>query len=100
MSYFSLMMSDKWSFWYLGFQGKDEFLGRTSCSPMVKLNPDIDINPKLLWYPVKNGGKACGDVLLAAELILNEKVMKNKLTYFGLKILRWDNIHVWSHYKL
>ncbi|KAL7990477.1 hypothetical protein Chor_013907, partial [Crotalus horridus] len=53
--------------------GKDEFLGRTSCSPMVKLNPDIDINPKLLWYPVKNGGKACGDVLLAAELILSEK---------------------------
>uniref|UniRef100_A0A8C6YC48 Myoferlin n=1 Tax=Naja naja TaxID=35670 RepID=A0A8C6YC48_NAJNA len=50
--------------------GKDEFLGRTSCSPMVKLNPDIDINPKLLWYPVKNGGKVCGDVLLAAELIL------------------------------
>uniref|UniRef100_A0A8C6YG32 Myoferlin n=1 Tax=Naja naja TaxID=35670 RepID=A0A8C6YG32_NAJNA len=53
--------------------GKDEFLGRTSCSPMVKLNPDIDINPKLLWYPVKNGGKVCGDVLLAAELILSEK---------------------------
>uniref|UniRef100_A0A8C5RHE0 Myoferlin n=1 Tax=Laticauda laticaudata TaxID=8630 RepID=A0A8C5RHE0_LATLA len=50
--------------------GKDEFLGRTFCSPMVKLNPDIEINPKLLWYPVKNGGKVCGDVLLAAELIL------------------------------
>lgn len=71
----------------MGFQGKDEFLGRTSCSPMVKLNPDIDINPKLLWYPVKNGGKACGDVLLAAELILSEKVNKNELTYFGFKIL-------------
>uniref|UniRef100_A0ABM5G190 Myoferlin isoform X2 n=1 Tax=Pogona vitticeps TaxID=103695 RepID=A0ABM5G190_9SAUR len=53
--------------------GKDEFLGRTSCSPMVKLNPDIDISPKLLWYPVMNGGKACGDLLLAAELLLNEK---------------------------
>ncbi|XP_007431826.1 myoferlin isoform X1 [Python bivittatus] len=53
--------------------GKDEFLGRTSCSPMVKLNPDIDFNPKLLWYPVMNEGKACGDVLLAAELILSEK---------------------------
>ncbi|XP_028585610.2 myoferlin isoform X2 [Podarcis muralis] len=53
--------------------GKDEFLGRTSCCPMVKLNPDIDISPKLLWYPVMNGGKACGDVLLAAELLLSEK---------------------------
>ncbi|XP_066478183.1 myoferlin isoform X2 [Tiliqua scincoides] len=53
--------------------GKDEFLGRTSCSPMVKLNPDVDIKPKLLWYPVMNGSKACGDVLVAAELILSEK---------------------------
>nr|XP_008113541.1 PREDICTED: myoferlin isoform X1 [Anolis carolinensis] len=57
--------------------GKDEFLGKTSCSPMVKLNPDIDINPKLLWYPVINGGKTCGDVLLAAELILSEKGSTN-----------------------
>ncbi|KAH0623618.1 hypothetical protein JD844_006561 [Phrynosoma platyrhinos] len=57
--------------------GKDEFLGRTSCSPMVKLNPDVDISPKLLWYPVINGGKACGDVLLAAELILSEKGSTN-----------------------
>ncbi|KAJ6668914.1 hypothetical protein lerEdw1_007723 [Lerista edwardsae] len=53
--------------------GKDEFLGRTSCSPMVKLNPDVDIKPKLLWCPVMNGGKVSGDVLLAAELILSEK---------------------------
>ncbi|XP_044276588.1 myoferlin [Varanus komodoensis] len=53
--------------------GKDEFLGRTSCPPMVKLNPDTDLTPKLLWYPVLNGGKTCGDVLLAAELILHEK---------------------------
>lgn len=41
---------------------------------MVKLNPEFDISPKLLWYPVMNAGKACGDVLLAAELILREKV--------------------------
>uniref|UniRef100_A0A8C8RXS8 Myoferlin n=1 Tax=Pelusios castaneus TaxID=367368 RepID=A0A8C8RXS8_9SAUR len=54
--------------------GKDEFLGRSVCSPMVKLNPEVDITPKLLWYPVMNGGKACGDILLAAELILREKV--------------------------
>ncbi|XP_053166720.1 myoferlin isoform X2 [Hemicordylus capensis] len=57
--------------------GKDEFLGRSSFLPMVKLNPDVDITPKLLWYPVINGGKACGDVLLAAELILSEKGSSN-----------------------
>ncbi|KAM7171605.1 myoferlin isoform 2-T2 [Macrochelys suwanniensis] len=53
--------------------GKDEFLGRSVCSPMVKLNPEVDITPKLLWYPVLNGGKACGDILLTAELILRDK---------------------------
>ncbi|XP_074856486.1 myoferlin isoform X2 [Carettochelys insculpta] len=53
--------------------GKDEFLGRSICSPMVKLNPGVDITPKLLWYPVMNGGKACGDILFAAELILRDK---------------------------
>ncbi|XP_075791273.1 myoferlin isoform X1 [Pelodiscus sinensis] len=53
--------------------GKDEFLGRSICSPMVKLNPEMDITPKLLWYPVMNGGKACGDILFTAELILRDK---------------------------
>uniref|UniRef100_A0A8C3Q6S5 Uncharacterized protein n=1 Tax=Geospiza parvula TaxID=87175 RepID=A0A8C3Q6S5_GEOPR len=54
--------------------GKDEFLGRSVCSPMVKLTPEDDITPKLLWYPVTNNGKACGDILFAAELILRDKV--------------------------
>ncbi|KAG8523517.1 Myoferlin [Galemys pyrenaicus] len=53
--------------------GKDEFLGRSMCSPLVKLNSEMDIRPKLLWYPVMNGDKACGDVLVAAELILRSK---------------------------
>ncbi|XP_074151990.1 myoferlin isoform X1 [Sminthopsis crassicaudata] len=53
--------------------GKDEFLGRSFCSPVVKLNPEVDITPKLLWHPVKNGDKACGDVLVTAELILRDK---------------------------
>ncbi|MEE6485663.1 hypothetical protein FKM82_014371 [Ascaphus truei] len=53
--------------------GKDEFLGRSVCLPMVKLNPGIDITPKLLWYPVTNQQKPCGDILVAAELILREK---------------------------
>ncbi|XP_031760541.1 myoferlin isoform X3 [Xenopus tropicalis] len=53
--------------------GKDEFLGRSVCMPMVKLNPEVDIAPKLLWYPVMNSNKHCGDLLLAAELIIREK---------------------------
>uniref|UniRef100_A0A8B9TAA1 Myoferlin n=1 Tax=Anas platyrhynchos TaxID=8839 RepID=A0A8B9TAA1_ANAPL len=54
--------------------GKDEFLGRSVCSPLVKLIPDEDVTPKLLWYPVINNGKASGDILFAAELILRDKV--------------------------
>ncbi|XP_016019675.2 myoferlin isoform X5 [Rousettus aegyptiacus] len=53
--------------------GKDEFLGRSMCSPIVKLNSEMDITPKLLWCPVMNGDKACGDVLVTAELILRHK---------------------------
>uniref|UniRef100_A0A669Q0X6 Myoferlin n=1 Tax=Phasianus colchicus TaxID=9054 RepID=A0A669Q0X6_PHACC len=57
--------------------GKDEFLGRSVCSPMVKLIPEEDITPKLLWYPVTNHGKASGDILFAAELILRDKSGSN-----------------------
>ncbi|KAM6186057.1 myoferlin isoform 2-T2 [Rhynchocyon petersi] len=53
--------------------GKDEFLGRSIFTPLVKLNSDMDVTPKLLWRPVMNGDKACGDVLVTAELILREK---------------------------
>ncbi|XP_059025413.1 myoferlin isoform X1 [Mustela lutreola] len=53
--------------------GKDEFLGRSMCSPLVKLNSETDVTPKLLWHPVMNGDKACGDVLVTAELILRQK---------------------------
>ncbi|XP_033080620.1 myoferlin isoform X3 [Trachypithecus francoisi] len=53
--------------------GKDEFLGRSIFSPLVKLNSEMDITPKLLWHPVMNGDKACGEVLVTAELILRDK---------------------------
>ncbi|XP_002756458.3 myoferlin isoform X2 [Callithrix jacchus] len=53
--------------------GKDEFLGRSIFSPLVKLNSEMDIAPKLLWHPVMNGDKACGDVLVTAELILRDR---------------------------
>ncbi|POI33391.1 hypothetical protein CIB84_002857 [Bambusicola thoracicus] len=53
--------------------GKDEFLGRSICSPIVKLIPEEDITPKLHWYPVTKKGKTSGDILFAAELILRDK---------------------------
>lgn len=55
-------------------QGKDELLGRSVCVPMVKLNPGIDQTPKLLWYPIIHKGQKAGEALLAAELILKDKV--------------------------
>ncbi|XP_007894818.2 myoferlin isoform X2 [Callorhinchus milii] len=53
--------------------GKDEFLGRCVCPPMVKLNPNVDETPKLLWYPIKTGGKNIGELLVSAELMLKDK---------------------------
>uniref|UniRef100_UPI00244424CB myoferlin-like n=1 Tax=Nyctereutes procyonoides TaxID=34880 RepID=UPI00244424CB len=53
--------------------GKDEFLGQSMCSPLLKLNSEMDVTPKLLWHPVMNGDKACGDVLVTAELNLRHK---------------------------
>jgi hypothetical protein len=41
----------------------------------------MDITPKLLWHPVMNGDKACGDVLVTAELILRDKVHCCVLTH-------------------
>lgn len=55
-------------------QGKDELLGRSVCVPLVKLNPGVDQTPKLLWLPVIQGGQESGEALVAAELILKDKV--------------------------
>uniref|UniRef100_A0A8C5MHN0 Myoferlin n=1 Tax=Leptobrachium leishanense TaxID=445787 RepID=A0A8C5MHN0_9ANUR len=57
--------------------GKDEFLGRSLCVPLVKLDSGIDLTPKLLWYPVTNANKHFGDILFAAELILHDKNASN-----------------------
>ncbi|XP_041645504.1 myoferlin [Cheilinus undulatus] len=54
--------------------GKDEPMGRCTCPPVVKLNPSVAVSPKLLWFPVTKKGRNAGEVLLAAELILKEKV--------------------------
>ncbi|KAM6898404.1 myoferlin-like [Lycodopsis pacificus] len=53
--------------------GKDEMLGRSVCSPLVKLNPGMDQTPKLLWYPIIQKGQKAGEALLAAELILKDE---------------------------
>ncbi|KAG7492728.1 hypothetical protein MATL_G00017920 [Megalops atlanticus] len=53
--------------------GKDELLGRSMCTPLVKLNPNMDVSPKLLWYPITQKGKPAGEVLVAAELLLKDK---------------------------
>lgn len=49
-------------------------LGRSTCVPLVKLNPGMDESPKLLWEPVMHKNAPAGEVLVAAELILKTKV--------------------------
>lgn len=65
---------------------------------MVKLIPEDDITPKLLWYPVTNNGKASGDILFAAELILRDKVYLSFL--YVCHIIR-DSIYSFTmrHYE-
>ncbi|XP_031595497.1 myoferlin-like isoform X2 [Oreochromis aureus] len=53
--------------------GKDEMLGRSICTPLVKLNSGMDQTPKLLWHPIIQKGKLAGEALVAAELILKNK---------------------------
>lgn len=55
-------------------QGKDEALGRSICAPLVKLNPGMDQTPILLWHPIIQKGQKAGEALVAAELILKNKV--------------------------
>ncbi|KAM6923228.1 myoferlin [Lycodopsis pacificus] len=54
--------------------GKDEPLGRCTCPPIVKLNPTVAVSPKLLWFSVTKKGCGAGEILLAAELLLKNKV--------------------------
>lgn len=55
-------------------QGRDELLGRSVFLPLVKLNPGMNETPKLLWIPIMQKGNKAGEALVAAELILKEKV--------------------------
>eukprot|EP00063_Salmo_salar_P073663 XP_014048498.1 PREDICTED: myoferlin-like [Salmo salar] len=59
--------------------GKDEAMGRCTCPPVVKLNLDTVVSPKLLWFPVTKKGRNAGEMLVAAELLLKEKANENDL---------------------
>ncbi|XP_034754827.1 myoferlin isoform X2 [Etheostoma cragini] len=59
--------------------GKDEPMGRCTCAPVVNLDPSVAGSPKLLWFPVTNKGSSAGEVLLAAELLLKNKVNEGDL---------------------
>ncbi|KAM4607196.1 myoferlin isoform 2-T2 [Polymixia lowei] len=59
--------------------GKDEPLGRCTCPPIVKLNPNVAVSSRLLWYPVTKKGRNAGEMLVAAELLLKDKANEGDL---------------------
>ncbi|XP_058507903.1 myoferlin [Solea solea] len=59
--------------------GNDEAMGRCTCPALVKLNPSVAVTTRLLWFPVIKKGHTVGEVLLAAELLLKDKVKDGDL---------------------
>lgn len=51
-------------------QGKDEFLGRTICKPMVKLGMSDERTCVLQWHQLTNTKGDAGELLASFELIL------------------------------
>jgi hypothetical protein len=41
---------------------------------VVKLNLGTVVSPKLLWFPITKKGRSAGEMLVAAELLLKDKV--------------------------
>ncbi|XP_054605025.1 myoferlin isoform X1 [Nothobranchius furzeri] len=72
--------------------GKDEMLGRSVCTPLVKLKSGMGQLPKLLWHPVIQKGKKAGEALVAAELILKEKSDQTDLPLLPSK--RAENLYM------
>ncbi|CAK6964083.1 myoferlin-like [Scomber scombrus] len=72
--------------------GKDELLGRSVCTPLVKLNPGIDQTPKLLWHPIFQKGRQTGEALVTAELILKDKSGESDLPLVPPK--RAENLYM------
>jgi len=52
--------------------GKDEFLGRCHCKPVVKLPGVKAPAVQLMWYTITRGEREAGEVLAAFELFLKE----------------------------
>lgn len=65
-------------------------MGRCTYPPVVKLNPSVAVTPKLLWFPVSKKGRKAGEVLLAAELLLKNKVGKlcRRLTLWNPNLMK------------
>jgi len=64
-------------------------MGRCTCLPVVKLNPSVAVSPKLLWFPVTKKGRSAGEVLLAAELLLKDKVQRTLLgSIYAITLMR------------
>ncbi|KAG7507175.1 myoferlin-like isoform X2 [Solea senegalensis] len=72
--------------------GKDELLGRTVCTPMVKLSAGMDQTPRLLWHSIIQKGQKAGEALLAAELILKDKSGDSELPLFPS--MRGENLYM------
>lgn len=64
-----------WSWSMDVLQGKDEPMGRCTCPPVVKLNPATPLTSKLLWFAITMKGRNAGEMLVAAELLLKDKVV-------------------------
>ncbi|XP_063786011.1 fer-1-like protein 5 [Pseudophryne corroboree] len=54
-------------------RGKDESLGCCSCLPIVHINVDTRIPPRLKWCPVRMEKTSSVELLTAFELLLDEK---------------------------
>uniref|UniRef100_A0A8C0H2K5 C2 domain-containing protein n=1 Tax=Chelonoidis abingdonii TaxID=106734 RepID=A0A8C0H2K5_CHEAB len=52
---------------------KDDFLGRSMCSPLVCLDLGSRHLPRLQWYPITKQQKEAGELLAAFELLLDPK---------------------------
>ncbi|XP_029459140.1 fer-1-like protein 5 [Rhinatrema bivittatum] len=53
--------------------GKDEFLGRCLCQPVVYLDLSARVIPQLQLYPIRRQERSAGDLSAAFELLLDNK---------------------------
>lgn len=52
------------------FQGKDDFLGRCSLTPVIRLHGHQIPEPSLEWVQIYLGSKRAGEILAVCELFL------------------------------